>query len=93
MSGQLMHLRKPSFQLILYACISHLRDHVVLHVYSGYTDPNYKTMVYSAPLLCVREGHFWKRSPGLMLRKNRCMYIYSTPTPVTKRSILVIPIC
>ncbi len=60
-----MHLRKSSFQLILYACVFQLKDHMVL--YSGYTDPNYKTMVfYSAPL-CLHEGHFSNRSPGLML--------------------------
>ncbi len=35
-------------------------------LYSGYTEPDYKTMVfYSAPLLCLREGHFSNRSPGL----------------------------
>ncbi len=65
-----MHLRKSSFQLILYAFVFQLKDHMVL--YSGYTDPDYKTMVfYSAPLLSLREGHFSNRSPGLMLRKNR----------------------
>ena len=65
-----MHLRKSSFQLILYACVFQLKDHMVL--YSEYTDPDYKTMVfYSVPLLCLREGHFSNRSPGLMLRKNR----------------------
>ncbi len=38
-------------------------------LYSGYTDPDYKTMVfYSAPLLCLHEGHFSNTSPGLMLR-------------------------
>ncbi len=37
-----------------------------------FTYPDYKPMVfYSAPLLCLREGHFSNRSPGLMLRKNR----------------------
>ncbi len=52
-----MYLRKSSFQLILYACVFQLKDHMVL--YSGYTDPYYKTMVfYSAPLLCLRVGHF-----------------------------------
>ncbi len=63
-----MHLRNSSFQLILYVCVYQLKDHMVL--YSGYTEPDYKTMVfYSAPLLCLREGHFSNRSPGLMLRK------------------------
>ncbi len=50
-----MHLRKSSFQFILFQ----LKDHVVL--YSGYTDYDYKTMVfymYSAPLLWLREGLF-----------------------------------
>ncbi len=65
-----MHLRKSSFRLILYACVFQLKDHVVL--YSEYTDPDYKTMVfYSAPLLCLSEGHFSNRSPGLMLRKKQ----------------------
>ncbi len=69
-SGQLMYLRKITFQLILYACIFQLKDHMVL--YLGYTDPDYKTMVfYLAPLLCLREGHFSNRSPGLMLRRKR----------------------
>ena len=58
-----MHLRKSSFQLILYAFVFQLKDHVVL--YSAYTDPDYKTMVfYSAPLLCIREGYFSNRSPA-----------------------------
>ena len=47
-----MHLPKSAFQLILYACVFQSKDHMVL--YSGYTDPDYKTMVfYSAPLLCL----------------------------------------
>ncbi len=66
-----MHLCKSSFQLILYACVFQLKDHMVL--YSEYTDPDYKSLVFynSVPLLCVNEGHFSNRSPGLMLRKNR----------------------
>ncbi len=65
-----MHLCKSSFQLILYACVFQLKDHMVLC--SECTDPDYKTMVfYSAPVLCLCEGHFSNRSPGLMLRKNR----------------------
>ena len=70
-----MHLRKSSFQLILYACVFQLKDYMVL--YSGYTDPDYKTVVfYSVPLLCLREGHFSNKSPALMLRKNRYWQIY-----------------
>ncbi len=46
-------------------------------LYSGYTDPSYKTMVYySAPLLCLCEGHFSNRSPGLMLGGKNGSYIY-----------------
>ncbi len=64
-----MHLLKSAFQLILYVCVFQLKDQIDL--YSGYIEPDYKTMVfYSAPLLCLRESHFSNRSPGLMLRKN-----------------------
>ncbi len=53
-----MRLRK-SFQFSLYACVFQLKDRMVF--YSGYTD---SMVFHSAPVLCLREGHFSNRSPG-----------------------------
>ncbi len=86
-TNQLMHLRTSSFQLILYACVFKLKNHMVL--YSEYTRPNYKTMVfYSAPLLCLREGHFFEKNPWSYTQENRYLTRgfhseASNPAPIT----------